>query len=121
MRNYKIIHASHIARDGLQYTPQAKPTLNDSVNADHLVWQWRTGGASRIAPRGPNYKKHKDITRIIGNMELLNSGFHTQKNFSENYLQCGQAHSKLFASPDLGSKKFKEYVALGAHVLERLW
>ena len=37
MRNYKIIHASHIARDGLQYTPQAKPTLNDSVNADHLV------------------------------------------------------------------------------------
>ena len=53
-------------------------------------------------------------------MELLNSGFHTQKNFSENYLQCGQAHSKLFASPDLGSKKFKEYVALGAHVLERL-
>jgi len=37
MHNYKIIHASHVARNGLWYTPQATPALNDSVGADHLV------------------------------------------------------------------------------------
>jgi len=37
MHNYKVIHASHVARYGLRYTPQATPTLNGSVNADYLV------------------------------------------------------------------------------------
>jgi len=35
---------------------------------------------------------------------LKNSSVHTQKNFSENYLQFGHAPSKRFYSPVLGRK-----------------
>jgi len=35
---------------------------------------------------------------------LVNSGFHTPKNFSDNDPQFGHVHSKTFASPVLGRK-----------------
>jgi len=41
-------------------------------------------------------------------MVLVNSGFHTRKNFSEKYLQCGHAPSKVFASPVLGRKILRD-------------
>jgi hypothetical protein len=39
----------------------------------------------------------KDVTGIIGNMLLVNSGFYTRKNCSANYPQFGYARSKRFA------------------------
>jgi hypothetical protein len=41
--------------------------------------------------RAPTYKGHKDVTGIIENMAPVHSGFHKQKNFSENYEQFGHA------------------------------
>ena len=49
-------------------------------------------------------------------MELVNSGFHTRKNFLENYLQFEHVPSKRFASPILGWK-LKELVWRGAKLL----
>jgi hypothetical protein len=40
-------------------------------------------------------------------MLLLNSGFHTRKNFSEYYPKFGYAASKIFASPVVGRKSLK--------------
>jgi hypothetical protein len=40
-------------------------------------------------------------------MVLVNSGVHTQKNFSENYPLFGHAVLKVFASPVLGQNHFK--------------
>jgi hypothetical protein len=34
-------------------------------------------------------KERQDVTEIIGNVVLVKSGFHTRKNFSENYKQFG--------------------------------
>jgi len=41
-------------------------------------------------------------------MVLVNSGFHTQKNFSENYPQFTHAPWKMFTTPVLRPKRFKE-------------
>jgi len=38
---------------------------------------------------------------------LINSGFHTQNNLSENIPQFGHAPSELFSSPILGRKNLK--------------
>jgi hypothetical protein len=37
----------------------------------------------------------RDVNGIIGNVGAGNSGFHTPKNFSENYPQFGHAASKF--------------------------
>jgi len=42
-------------------------------------------------------------------MELVNSGFHTRKNFSENYPHFNHAPCIMFTSPVLRPKRFKEY------------
>jgi len=41
-------------------------------------------------------------------MVLVNLGFHTRKNFFENFPQFERAPSKIFVSPVLGRKSFKE-------------
>jgi hypothetical protein len=40
-------------------------------------------------------------------MVLVNSGFYTQKNSSENYLQFGHAAAEAFTSLVLGSKSLR--------------
>ena len=44
---------------------------------------------------------------MIGNIVLVNSGFHTHKNFTENYPCFGHTPSNISASPVLGQKSFK--------------
>jgi len=46
----------------------------------------------------------EDVTGSIGNVELINSGFHTRNNLAENIPQFGHATSELLASPILGGK-----------------
>jgi hypothetical protein len=41
------------------------------------------------------YKERYDVTRIIGNILLVNLVFHSQNNFSENYQQFRHATAKL--------------------------
>ena len=61
---------------------------------------------------------------------LINSGFHTQNNLSENISQFGHAPSALFASPILSRKslnniglKGRRIINMpgGPHVLARPW
>jgi hypothetical protein len=62
----------------------------------------------RAAARGSSLLKERyDVTRIIGNVVLVNSGFHTQKNFLENYLQFGHALSKTFVNSVRGPTRLK--------------
>jgi hypothetical protein len=49
----------------------------------------------------------RDVNGIIGNVDACNSGFHTPKNFSENYPQMG-TRPQNFTSPGLGRKTFKD-------------
>ena len=50
-------------------------------------------------------------------MVLVNSVFHMQKNFSENYQQFGYAPSKNFASPVLSKKCSKSISFKGLKLL----
>jgi hypothetical protein len=45
---------------------------------------------------------------------LVNSRFHTRKNFPENYPQFGRVPPKTFACSVLDPKKFKPYQLEGA-------
>jgi hypothetical protein len=56
----------------------------------------------------------KTVTGIMTDIVLANSGFHTLKNFSENYPKFWHTPSERFASPVLGQKMFKEYRFEGA-------
>jgi hypothetical protein len=49
--------------------------------------------ASQATAQGTNRKGQKDVTEIFRNMVQANSGFHTRKNFSENYSQFGHTTS----------------------------
>ena len=59
------------------------------------------GGPAGQLPGAPTYKGRQDVTGIIWNMVLVNSGFHMRKNFFENYPPFGHAPSRRFASPVL--------------------
>jgi len=61
---------------------------------------WRVGHPGSCQGR-------KAVTGIIGNMVLINSGFHTRDNLSENIPQLRHAPSGLFGSPILGRKNLK--------------
>jgi len=50
-------------------------------------------------------------------MVLVSSGFHTQKNLSENYPQFGHALSKSFAGPVLCRKSLRISVWRDAKLL----
>ena len=63
----------------------------------------RDGQAGQL-PRAPTYEECYDITGIIGDMAQVNSGFHKQKNLSENDLQFGHVTSKVLVIPVLGPK-----------------
>jgi len=64
------------------------------------------GWASRVVARGANLYG-ADIAGIIGNMVLINSGFHKRNNLSENTPQFGHTPSELFASPILCRKSLR--------------
>jgi hypothetical protein len=53
-------------------------------------------------PGKPTFKRHQEVTGMIGNMALVNSDFLNVKDFSKNYPQFGHVPSKMFASPVLG-------------------
>ena len=53
-------------------------------------------------------------------MVLINSGFHTRNNLSENIPQFGQAPSELFASPILGRKSLKNIGWKGRQIMNLL-
>ena len=48
---------------------------------------------------------------------LINSGFHTRNNLSENIPQFGHAPSELFASPLLGRKSLKNIGLKGRRII----
>jgi len=50
-------------------------------------------------------------------MMLINSGFHTRNNLSENIPQFGHAPSELFASPVLGRKSLKNVGLKGRRII----
>jgi hypothetical protein len=56
----------------------------------------------------PTFEGHQEVTGVIGNMVLVNTGFYTRKNFSENYPQFGHARHQNFASPVNRLKNLKE-------------
>jgi hypothetical protein len=58
---------------------------------------------------------------MIGNMELVNSGFPHPKECLRRLSTIGHALSKMFASPILGRKISRVSVCRGAHVFGRLW
>jgi len=60
------------------------------------------GGPARKLSEARTYKGREDLTVIIGNVELVHSGFFTRKKFSENYPKFGHESSKMFTSPVLG-------------------
>ena len=64
------------------------------------------GWASRVVARGANLYG-ADIAGIIGNMVLINSGFHKRNNLSENIPQFGHTAWELFASPILCRKSLR--------------
>jgi len=53
-------------------------------------------------------------------MVLVNSGVHTRMNLSENYPQLGYAPSKLFVSPVLDRKNFKNISSMGRRIIKLL-
>jgi hypothetical protein len=53
-------------------------------------------------PWAPTCRERYYDTGIFINMALVNVGFHTRNNFSENYPQFGYAASKIFARLVLG-------------------
>ena len=65
--------------------------------------------SSYILESKAGLKGRYDVTGIIRNMMLVNSGFHTRKNFSVNYLQFWVRALRKFRQPYPRPKKFKEY------------
>ena len=53
-------------------------------------------------------------------MVLINSGFHTRNNLSENIPQFGHAPSELFASPILGRKSLENIGLKGRRIIKLL-
>jgi len=62
------------------------------------------GGLARQLPRAPTYKLSHGVTKVNGNVVLVDKVSHTRKNTSENYPQFGYALSKRFTSPVVGQK-----------------
>ena len=61
------------------------------------AWSWPLTAVHICSPSGPGaptYIGFSHVTGIICNMTLVNSAFHTQQDFSENYPQVGHAPSK---------------------------
>jgi hypothetical protein len=76
----------------------------------HSYDQGRTTGK----PVGtPTYKERQDVTIIIGNMELGNSGFHGRKKF----LRKWSATELRFVSPVVGSEVYRISVSRCAQLL----
>jgi len=74
------------------------------------------GWASRVVARGANLYG-ADIAGIIGNMVLINSGFHKRNNLSENTPQFGHTPSELFASLILCQKSLRNIGLKGRRII----
>lgn len=82
------------------------------------------GGPAGQLSRMTSCKWHQNITGVVRNLVLVNSGYPHAKNFSKNYLQFGHAPSKTFTIPFLDWKILKNIVfkepnfwpAHGAHM-----
>jgi hypothetical protein len=68
-------------------------------------------------PRVLTYKGCWDVTGIIGNMVPVKSGFHTWKNFSENYPHFGHVPLNMFARHVLGQKVLKNVSSKGCKII----
>jgi hypothetical protein len=75
------------------------------------------GEPAGYLPDAPIYKGRQDVTRIIGNIMLMHSGFQMRKNFSTNYQQFWHILSKTFATSVLGQKSLKNIGLKGAKLL----
>jgi hypothetical protein len=58
-------------------------------------------GAHQIAASGTDLQVPIDLTGIIGNTILENSGFHTPKNFSENNPEIRAWNRKIILSDEV--------------------
>jgi len=63
--------------------------------------------------RAPTYKGHCNVSEIMGNMVLVNAGFHARNYFSKKYSHFGHALPRMFLSPVV-DQKLKEYPFEGA-------
>jgi hypothetical protein len=67
--------------------------FNPRVAVTSLIASCNEGQPGRCPGNQPK-KGQEDVAGTLGNTVLLDSGFHTGKNFSKNYLQFGDVHSK---------------------------
>jgi len=104
-------HSEYIILIAQCHVVHTWPILYSSVscNIDGL-----TGRPAKQLPGGPNYKGRYDVTAMVGNVVLVNSGFHKRINFSGNYLQMWQVPSENLFQPSPKTKMFKEFQLEGA-------
>jgi hypothetical protein len=76
---------------------------NNYINL--LTRTWLRSRPARELPRAPTYKRHYDAAGIIGIMVLVYTGFHTRKNFYENYPQFSESAFQNFRRPCPRPKK----------------
>jgi hypothetical protein len=67
------------------------------------------GRPPRQLPRVPTYNGSQDVTGIIRNTLLVNSGFHMPKNFSKKLSAIWACTLKKVQQPCFRLTKFKEY------------
>ena len=72
---------------------------------------------SPSGPWAPTYNECSAVTGIICNMTLMNSGSHTQNNFSENYPQFGHKLSKEITSSVKDRKFLNNFGFKGIHII----
>jgi hypothetical protein len=75
------------------------------------------GGPAEQLPGAPTCNG-RYVTGIIGSMGLVNLGYHTRKNCSDNYPQFGHAPSKMFASPTVGRKNLNNTGFKGRRIIQ---
>lgn len=75
------------------------------------------GGPAEQLPGAPTCNG-RYVTGIIGSMGLVNLGYHTRKNCSDNYPQFGHAPSKMFASPTAGIKNLNNTGFKGRRIIK---
>ena len=92
----------------------AQYTATVAVHKYHATyWVQQSGPEQEVGqPGGQPYKGGYDTTGINETLVLVNSVFHTRKNFSKKkniYKQWGERALKQFRHPCLSSKNFQEY------------
>lgn len=78
---------------------------------------WNKRRFSRATARGAKWGR-LDVTKIFGNIVLLNSGFHTRKNSPKIIRNLGMGPQKIFVSPFQGWKRLKNVGLKGRKVID---